>query len=92
MIVSAVVLGLLTAYYFGLRAGAWAAGLTAAACVVAMVVPRLELTIHLALAVAAVGIHFFGKRRARPAQSVLAMRAARRAVKSVRERIFGRRD
>jgi hypothetical protein len=80
MILTALVLGALGLYYFGIRAGAWAAAATLALCVVAFAVPSLARIIHVAIAVGAVGLWQIGSRRQRPADAVLAVRLVRRGA------------
>ncbi len=88
MLIAAVIVGGLTAYYFGLKRGAYAAVAAAVLCLVAMVVPGVGLPIYGALAAGAIGVWWFGKRRQRPTDAVLATRWMRDKVK----RVLGDRD
>jgi hypothetical protein len=83
MLIAAVIVGGLTAYYFGLRRGAYAAVATAVLCLIAMFVPGTGWPIYGALALACVAIWQLGKRRARPTDAVLATRWVRRQVRRV---------
>jgi hypothetical protein len=92
MLLTALVIGALTAYYFGLRAGYWAASVTFVLCLVALVVPRLAMPLHVALAGAAIVIWRIGSRRPRPADAVLATRLLRDAIGRAWARLVGKRD
>jgi hypothetical protein len=80
MLLAAVVLGALALYYFGLRAGAWAAGATLALCIAALVVPRFATAIHAFIAAAAFALWWLGRKRQRPADAVFAVRIVRGAI------------
>jgi hypothetical protein len=90
MLLTALVLGALTAYYFGLRAGYWAAGVTFALCLARLFVPRLALVVDLVIAGGAIVIWRIGSRRQRPADAVMATRVVRRAVGRAWARLSGR--
>jgi MFS superfamily sulfate permease-like transporter len=92
MILTALVLGGLGLYYFGIRAGAWTAAVTLVLCVVAMVVPSLERAIHVAIAIGAVALWQVGSRRPRPPDAVLAVRLVRRGVGRAWSLVRGKRD
>jgi hypothetical protein len=92
MVLAALILGALAAYYFGLRTGAMVAVATFAACVVALFVPRLALPIYIAVAVAMFGIWQIGARRKRPTDAVLAVRFAEHHVKKAWSRLFGKKQ
>jgi hypothetical protein len=92
MLLTALVIGLLTAYYFGLRAGYWAAGVTFVLCVAALFVPRLATPLHVIIAGAALVIWRVGSRRPRPADAVIATRLARDAIGRAWGKLFGKRD
>ncbi len=79
MIVASLLVGALTAFYFGRKAGAWAAIVTFAACAAAFFLPRYALYIYLALGAGTVGVVMIGSRRPRPPEAVRAVRWARRA-------------
>ena len=81
MVLAALILGALAAYYFGLRTGAVVAASTFGACLVALFVPKLALPIYIAVAVAMFAIWQIGARRQRPTDAVLAVRFAQHAVK-----------
>lgn len=92
MLIAALVLGALTAYYFGLRGGAYAAVGTFVLSLLAMFVPRLAIPINVAIAIGAIVIWRIGSRRPRPADAALAVRFVRRGVKRVWSTISGDRD
>ena len=66
MLLAAVVLGALALYYFGLRAGAWAAGATLVLCILALLAPRYATAIY---AFIAAGAHRHLARRLAPPAS-----------------------
>jgi hypothetical protein len=92
MLLTAVVIGVLTAYYFGLRAGYYAAGTTFVLCLAALFVPRLATPLYLVLAGGAIVIWQIGSRRPRPADAVLATRFVRGAIGRAVGKLFGTRD
>ena len=92
MLLSAIVIGALTAYYFGLRAGYYAAAATFVLCLAALVVPRLAPPLYLVLAGGAIVIQQIGSRRPRPADAVLVTRMARGAIGRAYAKLFGTRD
>jgi len=57
---SALVVGALTAWYLGLRAGVIAAGLTFAALIVAGFVPGLKLAVYALVIAYAAALYFLG--------------------------------
>ncbi|HUS66187.1 MAG TPA: hypothetical protein VMZ28_16655 [Kofleriaceae bacterium] len=64
MLIAALAVGLLTAYYFGVRPGMVAAGTTVALCLVALV-PGLALYAYGAMAVGVFGLLWAGPRMRR---------------------------
>lgn len=80
MLIVALLAGLVAAYYFGLRAGGWAAGVTLALRIVALFVPRFALAIDLAIAAGVIVLWQVGSRRPRPPEVVLAVRMVRKTV------------
>jgi hypothetical protein len=92
MLVAAIVVGAITAWYWGLRKGAWAAGLTAGACAVALFVPRLALPIYVGLSIAVVLVCLTGAKRARPTDTVMAVRWLKYTVGKTIERVRGKQD
>lgn len=60
--IAALIVGALTAWYLGLRVGVIIAVVTAAALVVAMVVPGLTLTVYALVVAWSAGLYFFGAR------------------------------
>jgi hypothetical protein len=92
MVLAALILGALAAYYFGLRTGAAVAVATFAACAVALFVPKLALPIYVAVAIAMFAIWQIGARRKRPTDAVLATRFVRQAVGRVWSKLRGSSD
>jgi hypothetical protein len=88
MLIAALIVGALTAYYFGLRRGVWAAAATFALLAVAAFVPRMQWPAYLLVAAAAVAVRLIGARRPRPPDAVLAVHWVKRAV----SQLFGKRD
>jgi|SRR5690349_9302051 len=64
MLIAALAVGLVTAYYFGVRPGMFAAGATVALCLVALV-PGLALYAYGAMAVGVFGLLWAGPRMRR---------------------------
>jgi hypothetical protein len=88
MLIAAILVGALTAYYFGLRPGMYAAIATFVLGAVALFVPRLAWPVHLAMAAGAIAIWQIGSRRPRPNDAVLATRFVRRAAGRAWARLF----
>ena len=65
MLIAALAVGLLTAYYFGVRPGMVAAGATAALFLIALVAPGLALYAYGAVAVGVFGLLWAGPRMRR---------------------------
>jgi membrane protein implicated in regulation of membrane protease activity len=83
MLLGALIVGAFTAYWLGLRPGAWAAVLALGLLLVAVLVPPLALPIHVLLAVAVVVVCLVGARRQRPPDAVRATRWVRATIKRV---------
>ncbi|HXU69881.1 MAG TPA: hypothetical protein VN947_11165 [Polyangia bacterium] len=81
MLLSALVIGALALYYFGLRAAAWAAGSTLVLCLIALFAPRWATAIHAFIAAGAIALYMIGRKRERPPDAVFAVRLARGALK-----------
>jgi hypothetical protein len=78
MLIAAALVGLLTAYYFGLRHGMVAAGATAALFLVAAVVPNIAIFAYAAVGVGVGVVCIMGpklRRKGTPAQVSFAARA-----------------
>jgi hypothetical protein len=90
MLLAALIVGGLTAYWLGLRQGVWAAVATFVLLLVAASVPPLAMAIHVLLAVGVVLVCLVGAKRERPADAVRATRWVRatlgRVVMLVRAR------
>jgi hypothetical protein len=73
MLIAAIFVGGLTAYYFGLRAGAVAAVAALAVLLVPLFFPRYAMYCWIGLAGVTVAIQQVGSRRKRPTDAVLAV-------------------
>jgi len=87
MLIAALVIGLLTAYYFGLKPGGYAAAAAAALFAIAALFPALSIPIYLVVAIALIGILFYGPRTQRPGHRADLLRWLRRVLKQLR-RLF----
>jgi hypothetical protein len=92
MLLSALFVGLLTAYYFGLRPAYWAAAATFVLCLVALIVPSVATPLYIGLAVGAIAIQQIGSRRQRPADAVFLTGMAKRGLGRLVRKLTGRRD
>jgi hypothetical protein len=87
MIVAAILVGLLAAWYLGLRAGGIAACVSAGLFLLAMIAPKLAWPIYLIVG-AGVGILIFaGPRLAPPEDARVFRQGLRRVARLVRRRI-----
>jgi len=86
MLIAAIVCGLVTAYYFGLQAGLYAAVVGAGLSLVAVVVPPWAMWAYSALAVGLIGVCLLGPRFGKPLGNRKAVMAVRMAYKKVRDR------
>ena len=91
MVLAALILGALTAYYFGLRTGAAVAVATFALCVVALFVPRLAIPIYVAVAVGLFAVWQIGARRQQPTDAMLAVRFVQHAARRAWSKLSGER-
>jgi hypothetical protein len=66
MILAALAVGLLTAFYFGPRPGVIAAAATALLCLVAAIIPGAKLLAYAILGAGLVGVCFVGPSRRKP--------------------------
>lgn len=80
VIISAVIIGLATAYYFGLRPGAIAAGISVGAFLLAFVMPGKALAIYGLVAVGFIGVLVAGPRYGRPGAKANLLGAGRRLL------------
>lgn len=79
-------------YWLGVRAGAWAAAVTFALCLVAVFVPKLALPLYLLLGAGVFGVCIVGATRPRPPDAVLATRWARRTLGQIIALVSSRGD
>jgi hypothetical protein len=80
MLLAALIVGGLTAYWLGLQRGLWAAVATFALLLVALFVPALAQPIHVLLAVGVLAVFIVGSKQQRPADAVRATRWVRATV------------
>lgn len=92
MLMAALVMGGLAAFYYGLRAGAWAAAATAAILTVAGFFPGMRIPAYLVIAAGGAAIQVLGSRRPRPPSSVLAVRWAHQRIRLLRMLVGSRKD
>jgi hypothetical protein len=90
MVLAALILGALAAYYFGLRTGALIAVVTFALCLAALFLPRYAIPIYVGIAVGMFAIWQIGARRKRPTDAVLAMRFVQHSAKKAWDKIWKR--
>ncbi len=88
MLIAAVVCGLVTAYYFGLQAGLYAAAIGAGLALVAIVIPPWAMWAYAILAIGLMGVCLLGPRFGKPLGQRKAVKAVRIAFKKARAR-FG---
>lgn len=89
MIIAAVVVGGVTAFYFGVRPGVIAAGATLLAFLAAAIVPGAALYAYIAVGVGTGGVLLLGPKRADPTHAARAMKYVRRGLALVRARLGG---
>lgn len=83
MLLATLIVGGVTAYWFGLRPGAWAAAATFGLLLVAAFVPSAATAIHVLLALGLLVVCLVGPRRERPPDAVRATRWVRGAIAQV---------
>ncbi len=88
MLIAAIVCGLVTAYYFGLQAGLYAAAVGAGLSLVAIVIPPWAMWAYAILAIGLIGVCLLGPRFGNPLGQRKSVMAVRVAIKKVRNR-FG---
>jgi hypothetical protein len=91
MILAALFIGLLTAYYFGIRAGSAAAGVTLGLFLLAAIAPGAKLLVYGLVAAAVVGIFVVGPRTTPPEDATQLRRVLGGLWGQIRRRI-GRRE
>ncbi|MBT8493048.1 MAG: hypothetical protein KJO07_08315 [Deltaproteobacteria bacterium] len=87
MLITAVVIGLLTAYYFGIRFGVYAAVGSSVVLIAALVVPSIRWTVYGGVALFVVGVVVLGPRIGKPMGNIEAVRYARKGLGWVRSRL-----
>jgi hypothetical protein len=89
MIIAAVLVGGVTAFYFGVRPGVIAAGAALVAFLAAAMVPGAALYAYVAVGLGVGGVLLLGPKRADPTHAARAMKYARRGMALVRARFGG---
>jgi hypothetical protein len=87
MILAAIVIGLLTAYYFGVQAGIWAAAGTVALMVAALI-PGWATYAYVALGVGVAAIVYTGPKLRRPGSQSGFIGLGREMAKRYTDRLF----
>jgi hypothetical protein len=87
MIVAALVIGLLTAYYFGVKHGAAAAIAATVGFLASMIIPGTTLYIYAGIALFTSGILFAGPRWGRPSAKTNFLRVGKRGATWLVKRI-----
>lgn len=90
MFIAALFVGLLTAYYFGLRPGGVAAAVVLALFLLASMVPGASLAAYILVGVGTAGVCMIGPRFAPPAEENSVRRMGKRLISLARSQI-GRR-
>jgi hypothetical protein len=80
VILATLIVGGITAYWFGLRPGAWAAAATFVLCLAAVFRPDLATAINVLIALGVVVVCLLGPRQERPPDAVRATRWVRGAI------------
>lgn len=88
MLLGALLIGLLTAYYLGLEVGITAAIAAAGLFLAAAVIPVLSVPIYLVVAVFIIGVIWLGPRRARAKDA--RVQAVRTALRRWSRQILGK--
>jgi ABC-type dipeptide/oligopeptide/nickel transport system permease component len=89
MVLAALVIGLLTAYYFGVRPGIWAAAVAAALMVAALVVPGYAFVLYTVVGAGVVGVVGLGPAYQRPGARQRADQVIRWSIRRVRQLMRG---
>lgn len=87
MLIAALLIGLFTAYYFGLRQGLNVAGVALVLFVVAAVIPQVRLYVYGLAAVGLIAVAWLGPRRGDPTHAVRFTRWGKRGLAEVRKRM-----
>jgi hypothetical protein len=86
MIIAALAVGLIAAYYLGFRVGIYAAAITAGLLLAAKVIPGSTIPVYLLIGGGLAAVHVIGKRRPRPTPlmwAVLTLGKARQKINAV---------
>jgi hypothetical protein len=86
MLIAALVCGLVTAYYFGVKAGTYAAGASAALFFVGTVIPGWSSWAYALIALQLIGVCFLGPRMGKPLGQRKAILAVRIGISKLRNR------
>lgn len=86
MLLAALIIGLIAAYYLGFRAGGIAAAAAAGLFIIAALIPGLSIIAYAAVAVGLVALFTIGPKRQRPPEVVRAVRWLRRMIALLKQR------
>ena len=91
MLIAALLVGGLTAFYFGVRPGVIAAGVALVAFLAAAIIPGAAIVAYLAVGAGVGGVLLIGPKRADPTHAARATRLARRGWLALRAKLGSRR-
>jgi hypothetical protein len=87
MLIAALVVGALTAFYFGIKWGVYAAAAALALLAAAMVVPGLTFWAYAAIGLGVIGVVTIGPRRAKPTQAFQAYTWVKKGTSEAKKRL-----
>ena len=88
MILAALFIGLLTAYYFGIRAGSAAAGATLGLFLLAAIAPGAKLLVYILIGVALAALFYVGPRTTPPEDATQLRRVLAGLWSQVKRRVW----
>ena len=91
MFIAAILVGGLTAFYFGVRPGVMAAGASLVAFLAAAIVPGVSLWAYVVVGLGVGGVLVLGPRRADPTHAARASKLLRRGMAVIRARLGRKR-
>lgn len=87
MLIAALLVGAVTAFYFGLRSGLVAAGATFVLFLAATVVPGIAFWAYAAVGLGVIGVCTIGPKRANPTQLARTTRVVKQGIAALRARL-----
>jgi hypothetical protein len=91
MILAALFIGLLTAYYFGIRRGSAAAGVTLGLFLLAAIAPGAKLLVYIVVGAGVLALFYIGPRTT-PPEDAAQLRRVITGLRLYLERRLGRRE